>query len=133
VSFSKGEGGGGGGGGEEEEEENGEENGGECEGEYEEEEEEEEGDVQFGAIAIGRRRSSRSFSGTASKLSKSFSAQQSVSKRRQMNVNQLCVGKWGSLGGMGGLLVELQKIGWEIVRVYFFVRVRLFFFFVIFF
>lgn len=76
---------------------------------YEEEEEDEEEDqantpLQFGnagnvdgqamGIAINRRqRSSRSFSGTSSKLSKSFSAQQNVTKRRQMNINQLCVGK----------------------------------------
>lgn len=47
------------------------------------------------AIAIGRRRSNRSMSGTSNKLSKSFSAQQSSTKRRQIN-NQLCVGSVGS-------------------------------------
>lgn len=75
---------------------------------YEEEDDEEEDQantpLQFGtagnvdgqsmSIVINRRqRSSRSFSGTSSKLSKSFSAQQNVTKRRQMNINQLCVGK----------------------------------------
>lgn len=44
-----------------------------------------------GAIAINRRRNSRSISGASNKLSKSFSTQ-NVPKRRQFNINQLCIG-----------------------------------------
>ncbi len=60
-----------------------------------------------GIPIVNRRHNSRSISGT-SKLTKSFSTQQNSSKRRQLNINQLCVGK--SIRKIGCILACFQKL-----------------------